>query len=173
MKFKDLLAGQIFTYWELDRHRTAIKIGERGTSQRERAVCLDSGELLDIHHNKDVKSLERIPEDLDLKFGRDGQAFLCSPVNDGKMLARRVLLIGGEIMHESDLKTVTAPKAGGDEELRSQVNIILNLWDKKIDELKTLRDTLKMMIEAGLSASLSDKEIMLTSRIKKLAIPTE
>jgi len=98
---------------------------------------------------------------------------LCSPVNDGNVLARRVILIGGEIMHEKDLKTATTPQTGGDEELKSQVNIILNLWDKKIDEFKTLRDTLKMMIEAGLSVGSSNNRIMSTSRIKKLAFPTE
>jgi hypothetical protein len=173
MKFKDLASGEIFTFWELDKHHTAIKIGERGTCERERAVCLDSGEIVDVHHNKDVKSIERIPEDLELKFRRNGQAFLCSPVNDGNVLARRVILIGGEIMHEKDLRTATAPQAGGDEELKSQVNIILNLWGKKLKELETLGETLRMMIETNLSEDVSNNRIMSTSRIKNLALPTE
>jgi len=98
---------------------------------------------------------------------------LCSPVNDGNVLARRVILIGGEIMHEKDLRTATAPQAGGDEELKSQVNIILNLWGKKLKELETLGETLRMMIETNLSEDVSNNRIMSTSRIKNLALPTE
>lgn len=95
MKFNALDIGVFFTWWDTDKHLTGIKTGER------QAFCLNSREFVAIHHNKDVKGLEGIPEDLELKFGRDGQAYLCSPTNDGNLLARRVLVIGGEAVNAS------------------------------------------------------------------------
>jgi hypothetical protein len=167
MKFSGLDIGHLFTWWDLDKNLTGVKLGNR------QAFCFDLLCLVDVHANKDVKEPEKLNETLQYKVGRNGQPFLCSPMSGGKVLSRRIILIGGEIMNEADLKTATAPQAEGDEELKRQVDIILNLWDKKIDDLKTLRDTLKMMIEAGLSVGSSDNRIMSTSRIKNLALPTE
>jgi hypothetical protein len=156
MKFKNLTEKQIFTWWDLDKNLTGVKLGQR------QAFCFDLLNIVDVHANKDVKEPEKLDETLQYKVGRNGQPFLCSPMSGGQVLARRIILIGGEIMHAEDFKTATAPQTGRDEELNTQVNIILNLWDKKIDELKTLRDTLKMMIEAGLSVGSSDNRIMST-----------
>lgn len=155
MKFKDFPDGNFFTWWEGSQHRTGIKIGKQ-------AFCLSRRERVDIHANKDVKSLERIPEDLELKFGHDGQAFLCSPVNDGNILARRIILTGGEIMHEDQLKTVSHRNGGGEQADLSDVYITLEMLGKKIKDLETLFQVVKMAIEDRLSVGSSNNRIMST-----------
>ncbi|RPJ18705.1 MAG: hypothetical protein EHM30_00035 [Desulfobacteraceae bacterium] len=157
MKFNILDIGNFFTWWESSQHLTGIKTGER------QAFCLNTREFVAIHHNKDVKEVEKIPEDLELKFGRDGQAFLCSPANDGKVLARRVLLVGGEIMHETDLKTVSHRKDGGEPENAEQVYIMYQLALKKLAELEKVLSVVGIMISDGLSVGSSDNRIMSTS----------
>lgn len=173
MKFKDLPSGEIFTYWEHDKHHTAIKIGERGTAERERAVCLESGEIVDVHHNKDVKELDKIDETLEYKVGRDGQAFLCSPMTEGKMLAHRVILIGSEIMNEKDLKTVSRRKDGGERNADLEVYIMMQTLERKIKELETLFAGVKMLLQENLSLDSSDNRIMSTMKEAKRLLLTE
>lgn len=167
MKFNALDIGIFFTWWEADKHLTGIKTGER------QAFCLNTREFMTIHHNKDVKDVETIPEDLELKFGRNGQAFLCSPVSEGNTLARRIIMIGGEIMHDNDLKTGSLRSNGGEQADLSDVYITLEMLGKKIKDLETVFQVVKIAIEDRLSVGSSDNRIMSTTRIKKLALPTE
>lgn len=167
MKFKDLDEKTIFTWWGSDHLHTGVKIGG------DRVFCFDTLEIISIHANKDVKEPEPVSEDVILKFGHSGQAFLCSPLPGGKMFARRVLLIGGEIMHDNDLKSVSAPKAGEEQKDMSEVYITLFLLDKKIDDLGNVLKLVKTAISENLDMNTLDNRIMSTSKIKKLALTTE
>lgn len=126
MKFKDLDIGHLFTWWEHDRHLTGVKVSNF------QAFCFGSLQLVGVHANKDVKEPEPISETLDYKVGHDGRGFLCSPISGGKVLARRVLVLSGEIMHEEQFKKpVSTRKTGGEQEYFEQVYIMWNLLEKK------------------------------------------
>jgi hypothetical protein len=155
MKFKDLDEKTIFTWWGSDHLHTGVKIGDG------RAFCFDTLEIIAIHANRDVKEPEPIPEDVILKFGRTGQAFLCSPLPGGKMLARRVLLIGGEIMNEENLKAAQTPHTGGEKTDENEVYIMWKMAEKKLADLEKLMSVVGMMLEEGLSQSTSDNDLML------------
>lgn len=157
MKFKDLREKTIFTWWEHDALLLGVKTG---TGQ---AFCWNDYETHALHANKDVKEPEPITEDLILKFGRTGQAFLCSPIPGGKWLARCILLTTGGIMRDDQFKPpVSTPKTGETPENAEQVYIMWKLLTKKLQELDTLAQGVEMLLEDGLSVGLSDNKIMST-----------
>jgi hypothetical protein len=164
MKFKDLPSGEIFTYWGTEQHHTGIKTGER------QAYCFRLGDFVNIPPNKIVGLVERIPEDLTLKFGHEGQAYLCKPMAEGKNFAYRILLIGGEIMEEKDLKP---SKVGGEGRDFTEVYITINLLKKRMESLENALRTVKTAIEESLSFDPSDNKIMSTSNAKRLGVLTE
>ena len=167
MKFKDLDIGRIFTWWDREHILTGVK------ATNFQAFCFNSLLLVGIHANKDVKEPEPIPEDVILKFGHTGQAFLCSTLPAGKMFARRVLLIGGEIMHEEDLKAAQTPRTGEEQIDLNEVYITLEIFERRYKALETAFKMLKTMIEEKYESPTSDNRIMSTSRIKNLALATE
>jgi hypothetical protein len=157
MKFKDLPEKQIFTWWGSDHLHTGVKLGER------QAFCFDLLCLVDIHANKDVKEPDRIDETLQYKVGHDGRGFLCSPISGGKVLARRIILLTGEIMEERFLKPpVSIKKTGGEQENLSQVYITLEIFERKFKDLETAYRMVKMILNDNLELETSDNKIMLT-----------
>lgn len=138
------------------------------------AFCFDLMELIDISANKNVKEPEKIDETLEYKVGRDGRGFLCSPMSGGKVLARRILLLTGEIMYEDNFKQpVSTAKTGGEGEYFEQVYIIMDLFEKKLGELSTLAETVKMMLDQNVSVRTSDNKIMLTPTGEKYVLLTK
>lgn len=156
MKYRDLAEKQIFTWWDRDYHHIGVKIGDR------QAFCLDRLEVVDVHYNKDVKELDKIDETLQYKVGRNGHGYLCSPMQGGKVLARRVLLVGGEIMRKDDLKDGKQASAGEHPENAEQVYIMYQLALKKLSELEKVLSVVGIMIADGLSVGSSDNRIMST-----------
>lgn len=157
MKFKDIEQTQVFTWFRDGRNLTGVKVGDR------QAFCFNDLCLHDLHANQTVKEPEPVPESLSYKVGHDGRAFLCSPIPGGKWIARCILLLTVEIMHERDFKTVESPrKAGEDSVNMKQVYIMLNLFEKKLLDLETAFRMVKMMLEDGLSDALLDNDIMST-----------
>lgn len=168
MKFKDLNKKQIFTWWGHDHLHTGVALGDG------RAFCFDTLELVSIHANKDVKEREKFDETLQYKVGHDGRGFLCSALPGGKVLARSILLLKGEIMEKRFLKDPVSPeKPGGKPNGVDEVYITLFLLEKKIDDLGNILKLVRTAIDENLSPLLSDNGIMSTSRIKKLVLPTE
>lgn len=106
MTFSELQEKQCFTWWDVEHHRTGVKVGDR------QAFCFDTLCLVNIPSNKTVKDVEGIPADVQLFLGRNGQAYLGTPTADGKVLARRIILIGGEIMDRLDVKKPKPPVTG-------------------------------------------------------------
>lgn len=162
MKFKDLDCAQIFTWFRDGRNLTGVKVGNR------QVFCFNDLVIHDIHANQTVKEPEPVPEDLSYKVGHDGRSFLCSPIPGGKMLARCVLMLTGEIMDKRDFKTSASPRKAGESQLTStQVYIMLNLFEKKLADLETAFRMVKMTIEDGLSVETLDNDIMSTDLTPK------
>lgn len=167
MKFKDLDEKILFTWWERDQHHTGVKIGGC------RVFCFDTMTFLDVHANKDVKELDNFDETLQYKVGRDGRGYLCSSMDGGKVLARRIILIGSEIMNEETLKTVSHRKDGGEQTYFEQVYIMWNLLEKKLHDLNTLAQTVRMLLDDNVESETSDNKIMSTSLFAKGRALTE
>jgi hypothetical protein len=158
MKFKDLEIGKLFTWWDHDQHLTGVK------ASNFQAFSFGSLLLVGVHANKDVKEPEPLDETLQYKVGHDGRGFLCSPISGGKVLAQRILLLTGEIMSEEQFKkSVSTRNTGGDGEYFEQVYIMWELLEKKLHDLNTLAQTVKMLLEDGVESGASDNNIMLTS----------
>lgn len=164
MILNDLAKGKFFTWWESDGLHTGIKLEDR------QVFCIDRMESVKVHANKKIDALGPPAPDLVLRFGHDGQAFLCSPLPEGKLVCRRVILMKGEIMHEEDLKPANT---GGEARDLTEVYITILLLEKKIESLGNVLRLVKTAIDENLSPDLSHKKIMSTSRVKKLAVPTE
>lgn len=153
MQFRDLEPGKIFTWWEDNHLRVGIKI-------ENQALRLSDNVLIKIHANKKVFPPESLPEDVTLKFGRNGQVYIVSPYSGVNVVARRVIVIDTEILHKENFP----PRIiGGKAPKTDQVYITLDLLDKKIRDLETLGRMVRVLLETHLSAGSSDNEIMLTS----------
>lgn len=159
MKFKDLVKGQIFTYWDLEKNVIAIKIGEE-------AIRLSDGQTVKVHHSKNVHLPESVPEDAQLVFGRNGQAYLISPFSAETVNARRVLVVTTEIMHK---QSFSPRKIGGDSATQKQVDIMLSKLVEKLQDLESLTRVVQMIRHENMSAESSDKNIMLPSRERSLS----
>lgn len=158
MKFRELENGKIFTWYDDNKHYIGLKIGGE-------AIRLSDYSPVKIHANKKVSEPEQIPEDVLVKFGRNGQIYLVTPYSSETVYARRVIVVATEIMHKESFSPRKIGARGGKEQ---QVYITLDLLEKKIRDLETLARMVKMLIETNMSVGSSDNEIMLTSNQENL-----
>lgn len=141
---------------------TALKIGEGET------ILLPEGQKIYIHPNKEVKECEPVPEDVSVRFGHTHEVFLCSPIAGGRVVARRVIVVDTKVMFEKELKAV---KSGGKQGDLAQVYIMLSGFEKYIQRMTLLAQTMKAVIEDGLTDTHSDNEFMSTSEPGKPVYP--
>ena len=134
-----------------------------GIKIENQALRLSDNTLIKLHANKKIFPPESLPEDVALKFGRNGQVYLVSPYSGVNVVARRVLVIATEILHKD---TFPPRIIGGKDPKRDQVYITLDLLEKKIRDMETLVRMVKVILETNLSAGLSDNEIMLPSKVE-------
>lgn len=154
MKYKDLDNGKIFTWYADNKHFFGVKIGGE-------AIRLSDMAPVSIHANRKVREPEQLPEDVLVKFGRNGAVYLITPYSSETVYARRVIVVATEIMHKESFSPRKIGGSGGKEQ---QVYITLDLLEKKIRDLETLARMVKVLIETNMSVGSSNNEIMLTSK---------
>jgi hypothetical protein len=163
MKFKETNIGDRLTVWHLNQRCYVLKINA------DAAVILSSGEILHIHKNKEIEYAEHLSPDQPLGVYQH-EVVACRRLDAQHYATSRLMIIGGGIVKKGEVKIMASKKKD-----LSQVYIIMNVFEKKLQQLQALMETLKVLVEeATEDGSPRTNYIMSTSEpVPPLELPGE
>ena len=140
MRFRDVAYGDLFVYWNSEKHIVCVK-----TDDRE-ACCLVDGEFYRIHPNKKVQPPSEISPG-EFALDTSGRTMIARQ-QGSHYLCQYFLCIDSDILPKSAVSIVPTGK-GDVKELKEEVNIMLNRLGTIIGQAQTLVKSMKVILDSG------------------------